>query len=88
MDKAGTEVVEAEAVGHKEHQSDRLTEPWCPSVRPVQTGDRSGIIELVGLAKRKNNSCCVPEPLEHPNSWEIGRSVCGTERGVSHCAHT
>lgn len=26
----------------------------------------------VGLARRKNNSCCVPEPLEHPNSWEIG----------------
>lgn len=27
-------------------------------------------------AKRRNNSCCVSEPLEHPNSWEIeGLSV-------------
>ncbi len=46
MDKAGKEVVEAVAVRHKEHQSGRLTEPWCPSVRPVQTRDRSSIIEL------------------------------------------
>lgn len=46
MDIAGTEVVEAVAVRHKEHQSDRLTEPWCPPVRPVQTRDRGSIIEL------------------------------------------
>lgn len=26
----------------------------------------------VALAKKENNSSCVPEPLEHPNSWEIG----------------
>lgn len=39
-------MVEAVAVGHKEYQSDWLTEPWCPSVRPVQSRDRSGIIEL------------------------------------------
>lgn len=43
---AGKGVVEAVAVGYKKHQSSTLTEPWCPTVRPVQTGDRSSIIEL------------------------------------------
>lgn len=69
LDKEEKKVVDA--VKQKKHQSDGLTEPWCPSLRPVQSRDRSSIIEQC-LAKRKNNSSCVPEPLEHPNSWEIG----------------
>lgn len=45
----------------------------------------------VGLAEGRNNGRSVPEPREHPNSWEIaGPSVAslnGTQRGIAH-THT
>lgn len=72
MDKAVEEVAEAAARRHKERQSRQTN--WAP-VSLCQASSDQGQKQYyiaVGLAKRKNNSCCVLEPLEHPNSWEIG----------------
>lgn len=65
------EVVEAVVVRHK-HQSDRLN---CALVSLCQTSSdcrQKQYYRAVGLAKKRNNSSCVPAPLEHPNSWDIG----------------
>lgn len=67
LDKAGNE-----AVRHKEHQSDRLTELLVPLCQARSDQGQKQYYRAVGLSKKKNNSCCVPKPLEHHNSWAVG----------------
>lgn len=67
MDKGGNE-----AVRHKEHQSDRLTEPLVSLCQASSDQGQKQYYRAVCLSKRKNNNRCVPKPLEHPNSWEVG----------------
>lgn len=69
-DKGGTEVVEAEAVGT---QGAPVRLNWAlVSLCQASSVRQKQYYRVLGLAKKKNNSPSVPEPLEHPNSWEIG----------------
>lgn len=72
MDKAEKELGEAVTVKHKEHQSDKLNWALVSHCQPRPDQGQKQYYGAVGQANRKNNSFCVWEPLEHPNSWEIG----------------
>lgn len=80
MDKGGNE-----AVRHKEHQSDRLTEPLVSLCQASSDQGQKQYYRAVCLSNRKNNNRCVPKPLEHPNSWEVG-GLSVARKGVLHIA--
>lgn len=59
------------AVRHKEHQSDRLNGAL---VSLCQAGSNQGQKQYYGAVGLLRGRTIAPvcEPLEHPNSWEIG----------------